>query len=535
LNKKKYDKIMVKGAISGFSFFVFLLMLSLPFAYADDDDNDFNLYGNLTSFDNSTLEIDTDSGTLLIPLDNDFEVDDYEGSDILNYTNSNLIDQYVELKVECENNVLYASEIEQQDFDDDYDLYGLLTAFNATSISIDNVPYGITDDFEFEIPGEKDDYDYDYTDSTIFNLVNGTLLNQTVEVEIEPEDGNLLAEDMELAEIVLCPYQYVVNVSDNITINDTSNVITNPPTDIILLDNHFELDNDSMDLSLMELSAPVTTVNATIQNIGTTNVELKQEFEFNTKNGTGVTLTNSNMPNVEVKIPESTKVLATEEWMHFIFPPTESSSTNDVIPPGFELPENVMMVGSYDSVLVFDKAVTIFLYEVTGQMGYKLSGEITWNLIDTCAGTYENPTEPIHPNECSISNGVDTKILTYHFTEFGSFEESLPPPVPVETTPTEKKNSSGSKNNKNPKPYPKVDDNEPISKNRIKKWIQEDERNIPYAINEFIIQGFVDDANIPSVIPDWIKNIMDFWIDGGISDEELFESINYLLDNKIIH
>jgi hypothetical protein len=125
--------------------------------------------------------------------------------------------------------------------------------------------------------------------------------------------------------------------------------------------------------------------------------------------------------------------------------------------------------------------------------------------------------------------------LTYHFTEFGSFEESLPPPVPVETTPTEKKNSSGSKNNKNPKPYPKVDDNEPISKNRIKKWIQEDERNIPYAINEFIIQGFVDDANIPSVIPDWIKNIMDFWIDGGISDEELFESINYLLDNKIIH
>ena len=36
-------------------------------------------------------------------------------------------------------------------------------------------------------------------------------------------------------------------------------------------------------------------------------------------------------------------------------------------------------------------------------------------------------------------------------------------------------------------------------------------------------------------IPDWLKNITQFWISGGISDDEYFQTLSFLLDEKIIH
>ncbi len=36
-------------------------------------------------------------------------------------------------------------------------------------------------------------------------------------------------------------------------------------------------------------------------------------------------------------------------------------------------------------------------------------------------------------------------------------------------------------------------------------------------------------------IPDWLKNITQFWISGGISDDEYFQTLSFLLDEQIIH
>ena len=36
-------------------------------------------------------------------------------------------------------------------------------------------------------------------------------------------------------------------------------------------------------------------------------------------------------------------------------------------------------------------------------------------------------------------------------------------------------------------------------------------------------------------IPDWLKNITQFWISGGISDAQYFQTLSFLLDEQIIH
>jgi hypothetical protein len=36
-------------------------------------------------------------------------------------------------------------------------------------------------------------------------------------------------------------------------------------------------------------------------------------------------------------------------------------------------------------------------------------------------------------------------------------------------------------------------------------------------------------------IPDWLKNITQFWISGGISDAEYFQTLSFLIDEQIIH
>ncbi|MGI0069785.1 MAG: hypothetical protein ACREAN_05975, partial [Nitrosopumilaceae archaeon] len=54
-------------------------------------------------------------------------------------------------------------------------------------------------------------------------------------------------------------------------------------------------------------------------------------------------------------------------------------------------------------------------------VGYKPAGSNNWIVItNTCGGTYSSPSNPTFPGECFISNGIDTKIVTYHFTTFSS-------------------------------------------------------------------------------------------------------------------
>ena len=53
-----------------------------------------------------------------------------------------------------------------------------------------------------------------------------------------------------------------------------------------------------------------------------------------------------------------------------------------------------------------------------------------------------------------------------------------------------------------------------------------DEMEIPFEING---------ENIEDIwIPDWVKNIAYWWIQGGVSDKEFAEVINYLINQNII-
>lgn len=133
-----------------------------------------------------------------------------------------------------------------------------------------------------------------------------------------------------------------------------------------------------------------------------------------------VVLTNSDFPGFSVSIPDGTEVQGPAEWDGTIMPPTAGTPAGGNAPAGFSVGDTVISVGSPDGTLVFDNAVTLLLEGVTGTVGYRPSGSDTWQTItDTCGGTYDVPEDPVAPGECSINNGTDTKIVTFHFTSFG--------------------------------------------------------------------------------------------------------------------
>lgn len=133
-----------------------------------------------------------------------------------------------------------------------------------------------------------------------------------------------------------------------------------------------------------------------------------------------IILTNSDLGNVSVSIPDGTTILAGSGWDGTIQPPTTASGTGNA-PAGFSVGGTVIEVGSPNDTLLFDKPVSIILTGVTGAVGYKPAGSNNWiQITNVCGGTYANPTAPVFPGECYISNGADTTIYTYHFTTFGS-------------------------------------------------------------------------------------------------------------------
>lgn len=133
-----------------------------------------------------------------------------------------------------------------------------------------------------------------------------------------------------------------------------------------------------------------------------------------------IILTNSDLSNVNVSIPDGASVLAPNGWDGTIQPPKTVSSSGTA-PSGFSVGSTIIEVGSPDAILLFDKPVDVILTGVTGPVGYKSAGSTTWiQITNTCGGTYASPTSPTFPGECAISDGTNTKIITYHFTTFGS-------------------------------------------------------------------------------------------------------------------
>ena len=129
-----------------------------------------------------------------------------------------------------------------------------------------------------------------------------------------------------------------------------------------------------------------------------------------------------------VVIPDGTIVTGPAGWDGVIGGPAAGSSNGDSAPSGFAVGGTVISVGSPDKTLTFSVPVVITLPGVTGTVGYRPAGSTTWNEItNVCTGTYESPTGAPAGGECAISNGTDTKILTYHFTSFGNLLDTKAP------------------------------------------------------------------------------------------------------------
>lgn len=173
--------------------------------------------------------------------------------------------------------------------------------------------------------------------------------------------------------------------------------------------------------TVLDLSSSKTAQTSTNVTVGGNVVALTQSVILQSGvDNQPVVLTNSNLSNISVSIPDGTKIQGPAGWDGKITPPVTGTSSGTA-PAGFSVGNTVISVGSSDGTLVFDSPVTILLAGVTGTVGYRPSGSNTWvQITNTCGGTYTTPTAPTYPGECAISNGTDTKIVTYHFTTFGS-------------------------------------------------------------------------------------------------------------------
>lgn len=205
------------------------------------------------------------------------------------------------------------------------------------------------------------------------------------------------------------------------------------PEGQVVIEDEVVLDNNTN----LDVSDNVQAIPTETKSVGGQTVELKEGYKFNTSKGEDVVLKNTALPSISVEIPDRTIVKAPESWNGIITPP-KSITTKSTPISGFITPTSSIIVGSPDVVLVFDTAVTIILNGVSGTVAYKTPGGSQWIIISGCTGTFENPNNPSEPGECSISDGTNTKILTFHFTEFAGLSVT-----PTPTTTGSSGNSGG--------------------------------------------------------------------------------------------
>jgi uncharacterized membrane protein YgcG len=214
-----------------------------------------------------------------------------------------------------------------------------------------------------------------------------------------------------------------------------------------LLADEGQTGGNSNDEIITENNVPVeldpVTVSETTETVGGVEVALTQEVQFVASNNDVVVLKNTALPTVTAEIPNGAFVSAPASWNGELTTPTTVAVTGTV-DTAFVAPTTGILFGSPDVILVFNQAVTIILEGTTGQTAYKLAGSNTWILISGCTGTYANPNDPPVNGECSISDGTNTKILTYHFTHFSGLS-STPTSTPTSTpaTTTSSGNSGG--------------------------------------------------------------------------------------------
>ncbi|MFA6463036.1 MAG: MBG domain-containing protein [Candidatus Shapirobacteria bacterium] len=175
--------------------------------------------------------------------------------------------------------------------------------------------------------------------------------------------------------------------------------------------------------NLGDLSAGVNLTE--VKNVGDKSIKVEKAVTLQSSNNESIiTLTNNSLNNIKVEIPNSTTILGPLNWNGKIEPPKSISNSGNA-PSGFSVNNTAIEVGSPSVILLFDKPISIILNNVTGDVAYRPAGSNNWTRISQkCGGSYDNPNNPIFPGECYISNGINTKIFTYHFTTFAGLTKN---------------------------------------------------------------------------------------------------------------
>lgn len=258
-------------------------------------------------------------------------------------------------------------------------------------------------------------------------------------------------------------------------------------------------ENETLDLE------PVT-VPETTETVAGQEVDLTKEVEFIANDADFVSLTNTALPSVIVAIPDNTNLRGPSSWNGEITPP-KTITTSGSVPSNFQTPTTSILVGSPDVILVFDDAVTILLTGTTGQTAYKTPGSSTWILISGCTGTYEKPDNPPDNGECSISDGTNTKILTFHFTEFSGLNAATI--TPTTTTPSTSSNSGGHGNTGVGSP------------------------RIFGSSSGSSGGGYNPGQTGPIAFPAWFDNVSDWYREGKISAIEFLKAYQWIVENVL--
>ena len=281
-----------------------------------------------------------------------------------------------------------------------------------------------------------------------------------------------------------------------------------PPGDVGFANDVISLDSTET----LNLSSSTLDIAEFVESVGSLEIALTQQVQIVSLTDDFIpliVLENTDLTTVSVEIPDQTTISAPAEWDQILYPPTEIT-TDGTVSAGFQTPTTSIQVGSPDVILVFDVAVTIILEGTTGQTAYKLSGTDNWVLIDTCLGTYDSPTDP-GSGECSITDGTDTKILTYHFTEFAELEEEE---ETVDETVEQTTTSSGGSGRTGVGPHG--------TGRSFSGTISDD----TFFFVEPGAQNFYK-------FPTWFKNVITWKSQGLINDTEYTEAYQWMIKNAV--
>ncbi|MEJ0021012.1 MAG: hypothetical protein WDN47_00325 [Candidatus Doudnabacteria bacterium] len=190
------------------------------------------------------------------------------------------------------------------------------------------------------------------------------------------------------------------------TVNNTTPIV---PNSVTL--------SDSTTLDLSSGLAPQTSADVNVEGVATVSM-VKSVLLRGATLGDPVVISNSDLAGVNVSIPDGTTITGPNGWDGNILPPKTNTDSSGTPPSGFQIGNNIIEVGSLGNVLVLDSPVTITVSNATAPIGYRAANTTMWVALPMCTGTYASPVPVASPNACWITNGTDTKIVTFHFSTF---------------------------------------------------------------------------------------------------------------------